>query len=707
MPSRISKIMTAAALIAGAVGAPGHAEENVKQDARAHPSPRNLFIAEGADVNSPTPHHPEILRERFVSFDPEQMPDPRQTGTTTILLDLFDDLSVDVVLDRAERDDTNRTSRYGTVRGYPGSSVVLTQSGGALSGRINIPGRGEYEIYNAGGDEYRVEQIDESELDQGCGNHEIGSAPPPSLAAAGMDGVAGTLACNHDDGSTVDVLIVYTSAAANAAGGASAIEARAQLLVDVANDAYARSGVLHRLRLVDVAPTTYDEDGTIGDHRQRLTSDGDGIMDDVHDIRDEYGADLVSLLYDQHTDKECKGGSTPKEPCTDDSECGKLCDGGDNDGDACTDDGDCGSVCIGGANEGSSCDRHVDCPGGGTCSGGRCDGGTNDGNPCNVHVQCPSNDGLCVSSACDGGDRDGENCTVDADCDGNDGICDGVCRGSCGLKFTGLAWQMTELSHAFESNAFSVCKWDSTDWLLAHESAHNQGCGHDRDNVQSGGLYSYSWGQRIVGLGNGTCKGGSHHGEACANHGDCPGGGFCKRGVCNIGGEAGDDCADDSDCPPLCLGGSHHGDACSGDADCPGGTCTGICAQWKTVMAYAPGSSIDNFSNPAIAYDGAATGISIGLPGEANNAQTLNNSADTVANFRASNFWVDTTTIGFPFPPDTGCPDDPFGSLQDGIDATPKRGTLHVESASIGGPWTLSKPMRIEAENGSVLIGTK
>src|ERR1051325_5344737 len=58
--------------------------------------------------------------------------------------------------------------------------------------------------------------------------------------------------------------------------------------------------------------------------------------------------------------------------------------------------------------------------------------------------------------------------------------------------------------------------------------------------------------------------------------------------------------------------------------------------QRRTIMAYAPGERIQNFSNPNVLYNGAPTGVAAGQPGAADNALTINNSALTVANWRQS-----------------------------------------------------------------------
>ncbi len=84
----------------------------------------------------------------------------------------------------------------------------------------------------------------------------------------------------------------------NAAGGAEAIINEIELAVTLANAAYEASGIVTRLNLVHCVLTDYDENGTYADHLDRVTSQYDGFMDEVPMLRDEHGADLVSLVVD-------------------------------------------------------------------------------------------------------------------------------------------------------------------------------------------------------------------------------------------------------------------------------------------------------------------------------------------------------------------------------------------------------------------------
>ena len=106
----------------------------------------------------------------------------------------------------------------------------------------------------------------------------------------------GALCEAGEDAATVDVAVVYTPAARELAGGAAGIEAAIDLMVAETNEAYAASGVRHRLALVERAEVEYAETGDGGTDLERLIDPEDGYMDDAHTLRERAGADLVHLI---------------------------------------------------------------------------------------------------------------------------------------------------------------------------------------------------------------------------------------------------------------------------------------------------------------------------------------------------------------------------------------------------------------------------
>lgn len=71
----------------------------------------------------------------------------------------------------------------------------------------------------------------------------------------------------------------------------------AHLAVAETNDGYARSGVAHRVQMIDtVYASEYRDSGDLTTDLGRLTSTNDRFIDRVHARRDESRADLVTLI---------------------------------------------------------------------------------------------------------------------------------------------------------------------------------------------------------------------------------------------------------------------------------------------------------------------------------------------------------------------------------------------------------------------------
>ena len=101
---------------------------------------------------------------------------------------------------------------------------------------------------------------------------------------------------DREDGSRIDVLAVYTSAAEETAGGSNAIQAVIDLAVAETNQAFRDSGVITRVNLVGVEEVEYRFLEQHHDPVFFLRDPSDGHMDEVHAMRDERAADLVALF---------------------------------------------------------------------------------------------------------------------------------------------------------------------------------------------------------------------------------------------------------------------------------------------------------------------------------------------------------------------------------------------------------------------------
>ncbi len=106
-----------------------------------------------------------------------------------------------------------------------------------------------------------------------------------------------------DEPVEVDVMVVYTPQARVAEGGTPSMLALVVQSVELSNEAMISSSVGVRFRLVYVDEVDYVEFGSCeGSDNvyvcslRRLQVPDDGYMDDVHVWRDDYGADVVSLI---------------------------------------------------------------------------------------------------------------------------------------------------------------------------------------------------------------------------------------------------------------------------------------------------------------------------------------------------------------------------------------------------------------------------
>jgi peptidyl-Asp metalloendopeptidase len=201
-----------------------------------------------------------------------------------VVLNLFPDVVVRARMTRSERVG-NALVWAGKIEGQPLGDVVLAIVDGVLSGSAVWPG-GAYRI-RFDGSAHVVEQLDHGLFpEDGCFEEVPG----------GTADVAAAPVANADDGSRIDVLVVYTLAARAAAGGTSSILSQVNLAIAETNTGYQNSGVVQRLRLAAAVEVSYVETGDIAVDLDRVTAPGDGYLDGVHSLRDTYKADLVSLI---------------------------------------------------------------------------------------------------------------------------------------------------------------------------------------------------------------------------------------------------------------------------------------------------------------------------------------------------------------------------------------------------------------------------
>jgi hypothetical protein len=119
---------------------------------------------------------------------------------------------------------------------------------------------------------------------------------PDTAPAIGGGGSVGTLYSAPAFPVTIDVLAVYTPAAAGAMDGPPNEQIREWFIA--ANRIYHNSNTNVVLNPVSIVQVEYQEANRIGRDLDRLRDRGDGYLDDVHTLRNELNADLVVLFTD-------------------------------------------------------------------------------------------------------------------------------------------------------------------------------------------------------------------------------------------------------------------------------------------------------------------------------------------------------------------------------------------------------------------------
>ncbi|MCP3927392.1 MAG: hypothetical protein GY714_32950 [Desulfobacterales bacterium] len=193
-----------------------------------------------------------------------------------------------------EKDDlTLRTmtsySWRGKIVGNVKSRAIFAVEGSDLSGNITIDNM-TFEIRPMGDGVHSLSEVDTSMLKSESPFVSV----PPDPNAPTLD-----IKSFKDDGSTIDVMVAYTQ---DAAAQSSNILTEIQLFVDNTNQYYSNCGVTQRISLVKTMLVYYSESYAAVTDLDRLRNTSDDYLDEIHTVRDSYGADIVTLLVNRMDD---------------------------------------------------------------------------------------------------------------------------------------------------------------------------------------------------------------------------------------------------------------------------------------------------------------------------------------------------------------------------------------------------------------------
>ncbi|MEZ5278086.1 MAG: M12 family metallo-peptidase [Opitutaceae bacterium] len=237
-------------------------------------------------------------------LDPKTSPFLGAPDGDLIFLELFNDLVLPILLTDTGVTRSGVQLIEGTVAGQPGSRFMMTASEGAASLSIEVSPDDRYVVNWLDDGVYEIAELDPQTIPPCHGPLTVFLDADVLAARSQQDeGVTDVrrptaLSTLPHTPAVVDLLIVYSSdVAANYTE--FAIRNKAELAVAEGNSDFERSGARVQLRLVGVAGLDYTENGSNSDGLERLRRTSDGYMDDVHQLREKVGADLVCLLQDR------------------------------------------------------------------------------------------------------------------------------------------------------------------------------------------------------------------------------------------------------------------------------------------------------------------------------------------------------------------------------------------------------------------------
>lgn len=234
----------------------------------------------------------DVLRARTVRLNPQVLEHAAVPGTQ-FALNLFDDMQLSAITVQAEARPEGQAGYvwYGSVGGVSEINAVMVVGNQLVTGSFYTP-QGQFTLTLGADGLYRIEQsaqhINPSEPDF--------AVPPPPPAGRTAQPFDATRASSP----YVDVMILFSPAARDILGGMEIARQRAEIMVATANIGRINSGVNHQMRLVHVDMVPYSERADMPADLNAITSSAK-----FNTLRNQYGADLVTLVTKDRTERYC------------------------------------------------------------------------------------------------------------------------------------------------------------------------------------------------------------------------------------------------------------------------------------------------------------------------------------------------------------------------------------------------------------------
>ncbi|MFT5700210.1 MAG: hypothetical protein ACI8ZB_003082 [Desulforhopalus sp.] len=229
-----------------------------------------------------------------------------------ISLELFDDVQVQAIVTTSKYNVNGTVSTTARIKGSEYGRVFVAQSGNEVRAKIIIPEQNKiYSInFNPLDYQYYALELDPAtEEPDDVGPHRYAPSrgttesdkPKMQSEESASTGVSSLQAVATDEtvaSVVVDILVVYTNQAFSEVGSLTNMQNLIAIGMAMANDAHSNSssGITFNLVHSEIINYTQSSSYDKGDYLDFITDTNDSVMDEVHAIRDNYGADFVSLM---------------------------------------------------------------------------------------------------------------------------------------------------------------------------------------------------------------------------------------------------------------------------------------------------------------------------------------------------------------------------------------------------------------------------
>jgi hypothetical protein len=247
---------------------------------------------------------------------------PRDTGR--FVLPLPDGGSVTIVIQASESLGLRRFTSVGKLESRPDSRAVFAFNEGFLHAHVEDPALGEYELRAATADLNQFYKTDPA-LGQGCGtalpifpdadalatlaSRMTAKANAPASAESENPGPPAAEASSAGANVMIDLMMLHTQAVLPTMTGSArtaAIQSAFDNAVALLNSDLQASLCQARVRLVHIMEVNYQGDDLttpISNWESTLLTSvrgtTDGVLDNIHAVRDQVGADLVCIVHNR------------------------------------------------------------------------------------------------------------------------------------------------------------------------------------------------------------------------------------------------------------------------------------------------------------------------------------------------------------------------------------------------------------------------